>query len=80
MGLLRRMVLCNEQQDLYLTISRDELVGVLPRIQNHLNSRSDRISEYTEMMVQEERLQELKKVLQEAQNSPNGPILNLHDR
>lgn len=59
---------------------RDELMGVLPRVQTHLNARSDRIAEYTELVVQEERLQELRKVLQEAQSNNNSPIFSLHDR
>ncbi|KAH3864467.1 hypothetical protein DPMN_027485, partial [Dreissena polymorpha] len=60
--------------------NRDELLAVLPRAQGHLDNRAARIAEYTQLMVEEQHLQELRQLIQEAQANPASPLLSLARR
>ncbi|KAL4241086.1 Serine/threonine-protein kinase smg1 [Mactra antiquata] len=60
--------------------NRDELLQVLPRIQGHLDDRTQRITDYSNCMMEGERLQGLKQVVKEAQGNTNSTIFTLHDR
>ena len=59
---------------------RDDMLGVIPRIEKQLDVKTGLIAEYEGKTVDEDRLQELKQVVITAQNDTNSPIFSLHER
>ena len=56
------------------------MLGVIPKVEKHLDVKSGLIAEYEGKTLEEDRLQELKQCVITAQNDTNSPIFSLHER